>query len=243
VQDGTGNFYGTTALGGANSGGTVFKITPGGQLTTLYSFCSLTDCADGNGPAGGLVHATNGNFYGETSGGGTVDCGVIFKITPEGKLTTLFAFDGTDGCDPSGGLIQASNEDFYGVAAGGGTGDMCLASENCGTVFKMTAAAQLTTLHDFCTTVACSDGAQPVGALVQGTDGNLYGTTYGYSASGPANAGTIFEINPQNTFTTLLTFDGTNGEYPSGGLLQATNGTFYGTTLRGGGTATAQSSV
>lgn len=227
------NFYGTTALGGVNSGGTVFEITPAGKLTTLYSFCTLANCADGEEPVGTLVQAADGSFYGEASAGGTTGlgtagCGTIFRITPAGKLTTLFSFDFTNGCGPSGGLIQASNGNFYGVTASGGSGGICGATENCGTAFKITAAGALTKLHDFCTTT-CADGALPLGSLVQGTDGKLYGTT-----SGAFVPSTIFDITPNGNLTTLFTFDGFNGNQPTGGLLQATSGTFYGTTSMGG---------
>ena len=188
-----GNFYGTTALGGINGGGTVFEITPSGKLTTLYSFCALANCTDGEEPVGTLVQAKDGSLYGEASAGGTaglgaVGCGTIFRITPAGKLTTLFSFDFTNGCGPSGGLIQASNGNFYGVTASGGSGGICQATENCGTAFKITAAGELTTLHNFCAT-DCADGAQPFGPLVQGTDGKLYGTTYGDNNFDPS---TIF---------------------------------------------------
>ena len=126
-------------------------------------------------------------------------------------------------------MIQASNGNFYGVTAGGGSGGICQATENCGTAFKITAAGELTTLHDFCTTVTCADGALPYGPLVQGTDGKLYGTTFGEFLPS-----TIFDITPNGNLTTLFTFGSTNGFEPTGGLLQATNGTFYGTTLTGG---------
>lgn len=233
VQGTTGSVYGTTIYGGANSGGTVFEITPAGKLITLYNFCALGGCADGAIPNAGLVQASDGNFYGEASAGGTTGCGTVFKIIPPGKLTTLFDFDLTDGCIPNGGLIQAADGDFYGVTAGGGSGFNCEATENCGTVFEITSAGKLTTLYDFCTG-ACTDGAEPVGPLAQGTDGNFYGVTYGYPASGPASQGTTFEITPEGTLTTLFTFGRDYGYQPEWGLLQATSGSFYGTNSTGG---------
>jgi uncharacterized repeat protein (TIGR03803 family) len=235
VQARNGNFYGTTALGGAYGQGTVFEITPAGELTTLYNFCSLTNCPDGASPEAPLVQATDGNVYGETYAGGEMGYGSIFKITPAGKLTTLYSFDLTDGAEPIGGLIQAANGNFYGITVGGGNGDyFCQIEVGCGTVFEITSAGELTTIHDFCTSITCTDGAQPFGPLVQATDGNFYGTTYGYPASGPVNEGTAFEITPKARLTTLFTFGDASGFYPTGGLLQATNGTFYGTTLEGG---------
>ena len=237
VQATNGNFYGTTELGNKlNNTGTVFEITPTGKLTTLYSFCSIRpQCADGSRPGGALIQATDGNFYGETTKGGASDFGTIFEITPTGKLTTIHSFNGTDGSYPSGGLIQAVDGDFYGVTPGGGTGYNCGDSGGpCGTVFEITSTGALTTLYDFCTST-CADGAYPYGPLVQATDGNFYGTTYGYVGNGPANTGTLFEISSAGTLTTLFTFgSGSYGFEPEGGLVQATNGIFYGTTVDGG---------
>jgi uncharacterized repeat protein (TIGR03803 family) len=128
-----GNFYGTTAGGGNNSTncnigcGTVFKMTPRGTLTTLYSFCSQSGCPDGSLPMA-LLGANDGNFYGTTEGGGnqscTYGCGTVFKITPSGRLTTLYSFCSergcTDGSRPTAALVQATNGDFYGTTQDGG---------------------------------------------------------------------------------------------------------------------------
>ena len=91
VQATNGALYGTTSAGGASNVGTVFKITPGGRLTTLHSFCSQTNCTDGVAP-NGLVQATAGDLYGTTSRGGVNGYGTVFKITPSGTLTTLYSF-------------------------------------------------------------------------------------------------------------------------------------------------------
>src|ERR1035437_8809971 len=116
VQAANGNFYGTTYYGGTNHRGTVFKITQGGTLTTLYSFCSQTNCTDCEGPLAGLVQAANGDFYGTTQYAGANGGGTAFKITPGGTLTTLYSFcsqtNCTDGADPYAGLVQAANGDF-----------------------------------------------------------------------------------------------------------------------------------
>jgi uncharacterized repeat protein (TIGR02543 family) len=133
VQGTDGNFYGTTPEGGANGGGTVFKITPTGTLTTLYSFCAQSGCTDGEDPVAGLVQATDGNFYGTTYEGGTDGFGTIFKITPTGTLTTLYSFSGPDGAYPEAGLVQATDGNFYGTTEYGG-------ASNSGTVFSLTAA-------------------------------------------------------------------------------------------------------
>jgi uncharacterized repeat protein (TIGR03803 family) len=220
VQATNGNFYGTTFSSGANGDGTIFKITPGGTLTTLFSF----DGPHGASPIAGLVQATNGNFYGVASGGGANGDGTVFEITPGGKLTTLLNFDGADGAGPYGGLVQAANGSFYGTTGGGGTNPD-------GTVFEITPGGTLTHLYSFCSQTSCADGRTPTAGLVLATDGNFYGTTGGGGANGD---GTVFEITPGGTLTTLHSFDGPDGETPYGGLVQGTNGNFYGTTDVGG---------
>ena len=226
VQGGNGNFYGTTSLGGPKNFGTVFEITPAGKLTTLYAFCSVTGCTDGEFPSGALIQATNGNFYGTTVEGGTNSLGTVFGITPAGKLTTLHSFDGTDGALLQAGLIQATNGDFYGTATLGGTGRTC-SGGGCGTVFKITPGGTLTTLHSFDGT----DGEYLYAGLVQATNGNFYGTTY---LGGANDYGTVFEITSGGTLTTMHSFDFTDGAEPLGGLVQARTGNFYGTTSAGG---------
>jgi uncharacterized repeat protein (TIGR03803 family) len=221
-----GNFYGTTASGGSSGKGTAFKITPAGTLTTLHSF----DGTDGSGPAGTMAAAAGGAFYGVTVGGGANSWGTVFKITAGGTLTTLLDFDLTNGGSPEGGLVQGTDGNFYGTTYYGGSSGACI--NGCGTVFKITPAGVLTTLHSF----VSSDGEAPFGQLVQGTDGNFYGTTSegGLSdCSGLDGCGTMFKISSTGTLTTLLSFDSTDGGEPSG-VIQATDGNFYGTTGVGG---------
>jgi uncharacterized repeat protein (TIGR03803 family) len=234
IQGADGNFYGTTVNGGINSSGTAFKITPTGTLTTIYKFCSLTNCADGDLPFGPLVQGTDGNFYGTTQSGGSKNSGVIFKLTPSGVLTTLYNFCSKTRCadgNGSEGLIQASDENFYGTTQFGGAPNFD------GTFFKITPSGTRTTLYNFCSLTRCSDGADPLGTLIQGTDGNFYGVTSvgGNSASG-SGCGTIFQITPSGVLTTLHNFDcsDANGGFPQTGLLQATDGDFYGSTLQSG---------
>jgi uncharacterized repeat protein (TIGR03803 family) len=243
IQGTDGNFYGTTPIGGANKGGTVFKITPRGTLTTLYGFCSTPYglCTDGEYPGAGLVQATNGDLYGTTFEGGANNGGTVFKITPGGTLTTLYNFCAqsgcTDGVQPDAGLVLAANGDFYGTTWAGGANSS--ASVAGGTVFKITPSGTLTTLYSFCSRSACSDGEYPYVGLVQATNGDFYGTT----PSGGANClypcgGTLFKITPGGTLTTLYSFCSqsgcTDGESPVAGLVQATDGDFYGTTAGGG---------
>jgi uncharacterized repeat protein (TIGR03803 family) len=136
VQATDGNFYGTTYTGGANGNhGTVFKITGGGVLTTLYSFCAQANCADGEGVFAGLVQATDKNFYGATAFSGANGGGTIFEITTGGILTTLYSF-GTDGSHPVGALIQDTNGNFYGTTLLGGE-LTCNPPDGCGTVFSL----------------------------------------------------------------------------------------------------------
>ena len=223
-----GNFYGTTEAGGSIYG-TIFKIAPaGGTPTTLHSF----DSTDGANPYGGLVQATNGDFYGTTFQGGTSTncsggCGTVFKITAGGTFNTLHSFDLADGFNPHGVLVQANNGDLYGTTTYGGSSTNCL-SLGCGTVFEISPAGKFTSLYSFCVKTGCPDGSHPEAGMVQGTDGNLYGTTSGGGGSG---VGAVFQITPGGTLMTLSGFSiGGN----LNGLVQGTDGDFYGATYIGG---------
>ena len=224
VQASDGFFYGTTGGGGTAGFGTVFKIEASGTLTTIHSFSG----ADGKEPAADLVQASDGNFYGTTHGGGAGGWGTVFKISPSGDLTTLHSFDQAVGWGSRGKLIQASDGALYGTTPlGGMTSTGC--STGCGTVFRITTSGDLTTLHFF----NHADGASPEGGLIQGSDGNLYGTT---AVGGAAEFGTIFRIDTAGTLTTLDSFrGGTDGANPWAALLQASDGSVYGTTSAGGG--------
>lgn len=230
VQGMNGNFYGTTVDGGESDYGTVFEITPAGRLKTLYNFCANSGCADGAYPFGSLILAPDGSFYGTTEEGGSSNQGTVFKITPRGTLTTLHSFSGLDGSYPNAGLVQGINGNFYGTTLKGG-------EIGYGTVFTITPEGKLTTLYDFCSQPSCTDGQFPSAGLVQGTNGNFYGTTLN-GGFGPKATSTLFEITPTGKLTTLYTFcsqpNCTDGLTPYGTLIQATNGNFYGTTVYGG---------
>ena len=227
--------------------------TPAQTFTTLFTF----DYTDGLAPIAGLVQATNGDFYGTTYNGGANPnptgyggAGTVFKITPSGTLTTLYNFcaqtsvqaNCTDGLNPYAGLVQATNGDFYGTTEFGGNANV-LCFYGCGTVFKITPSGTLTTLYRFCSQDGCTDGLAPFAGLVQATNGDFYGTTgaggantavcsgYGVLVGG---CGTVFKITPSGNLTTLHSFDATDGLAPIAGLVQATNGEFYGTTSEGG---------
>jgi uncharacterized repeat protein (TIGR03803 family) len=237
IQGRDGNLYGTSPNGGANGKGLLFKMTPKGAFTPLYSFCSLTGCTDGINPSA-LALGADGNFYGGTAAGGTIGYyGTIFKFTGSGAPITVHDFDGADGRSPYDRMVQVGDGNFYGTTPYGGNLGECDGGFGCGTVFQMTPSGTLTTLHDFCSLIDCADGAVLYESLAQGTDGDFYGSTW---AGGPANAGTIFKITPTGTLTTLYTFcvvdfpfcgDGIN---PLGPVL-GNDGNFYGTTAFGGG--------
>ena len=229
VQGLDGKLYGTTEYGGIGTKctagcGTVFKITTTGTLTTLHSF----DSTDGATILSGLVLATDGNYYGTTELGGTNGDGTVFKITPSGTSTTLHSFAGPDGIRPSAGLVQGSDGNLYGATTGGGNTTTCsIGANGCGTIFKITRTGSFTTLHVF----VGADGAVPSGTLIQG-NGTFYGTT---SGGGAHNDGTVFKMSPSGAVTTLHSFNNGDGRDPlAGGLVLATNGAFYGTTMIGG---------
>jgi uncharacterized repeat protein (TIGR03803 family) len=163
LQASDGNFYGTTTKFGVNGKSTIFKITPQGKLTPLYSFCAQAHCADGLGPLG-LVEA-KGNFYGTTLMGGANASGTIFKMTSAGKLTTLYSFcspvNCSDGSWPSSGLLKATNGRFYGTTRLGGAN---CAPNGCGTIYEISPGA-LTTVYSFCAQTNCSDGYGSEGGL------------------------------------------------------------------------------
>ncbi len=286
VQGGDGNFYGTTSGGGGTNIGTVFMMTPNGTVTTLYSF---TGGLDGSLPIAGLTLASDNNFYGTTSQG-IIDAlgGTVFRITPTGTLTTLYAFPGgalgqlpygnvvqgtdgklygttfigggagkgfgagtvfrmetspstpaflhgfsggADGGDLYSGLVQASDGNFYGVTTGGGVVNSSF-PDGTGTVFQITPAGTLTTLHTF---TGGADGYNPRGGLVLGDDGAFYGTTeFGDFSAIPATGGTVFRITSTGILTTLHSFTLAEGSIPVCAMVKGTDGNFYGATETGG---------
>jgi uncharacterized repeat protein (TIGR03803 family) len=210
-----GKYYGTTNSGGTNNLGTVFSITPSGTFKSLHSF-SGTDGANPLG--GGLTLGSDGALYGVTFFGGNGTRGTIFRITSSGKLTTLYNFDGTNGSNPYGTLLLAADGNMYGTTNG---------DDTFGTVFQLTPAGVVTVLHRF------NIGDSPQAGLVQASDGKLYGTTFFGGAHGE---GMIFSITTDGTFTTIYdfpSFDHADGANPFG-LMQHTDGKFYGTTSEGG---------
>jgi uncharacterized repeat protein (TIGR03803 family) len=218
IQTADGNFYGTTEYGGASSAfcpsgcGTVFKLTPKGVLTTIYSFCPQNYCPDGEYPAGSLVQGPDGNFYGTTIGGGLYKEGTIFRVSSQGVFKLLYTFPGNINAIFQN-LILGTNGSFYGAA--------------------YSYAYQITRSGTFTELGGLGGGLLPH-SLIQGSDGNLYGTTV---EGGNSNLGLIFEASTDGTSSeSLYSFSGypSDGAYPFAGLVQATDGTFYGTTYAGG---------
>jgi uncharacterized repeat protein (TIGR03803 family) len=238
ILDSNGYLYGTTLFGGANNRGTIYRLTPAGVLTTIYSFCSQASCADGWAPSGVLLQAGSGDLSGTTSTGGKYNAGTIFDITPAGGLTSLHSFCATSACpgggEPLAGLIQAGSGVFYGTTSVGGANESACGAEGCGVIFKLTGDT-VTRLYSFCAQSGCTDGATPEAPLVHAPNGEFYGTT---KAGGASNEGTVFEMTPSGALTTIYSFCSqtgcSDGQTPLGGLILASDGNFYGTTESGG---------
>jgi len=249
VQGDDGNFYGTTPSGeppdannlsGTFTYGTVFKMTPAGTFTSIYFFDALAAeysgaPLDGQWPVGNLINGTDGNLYGTAPNGGAYAAGTVFQIMTNGALTVIYSFGGNagfepavgwtnyDGNEPLAGVVQGTDGNFYGTTASDGAYGQ-------GTVFQLTPGGVLMTLHSFTNLNDLGqnvDGAKPEGELVEGDDGNFYGT----ATSGGADAcGTIFRITPAGAYDILVSFNGTNGFRPVAGLCKGNDGNFYGTT-------------
>lgn len=239
LAQGTDGFlYGTTSArgtlpGGGPGAGTVFKIaTDGSSFANLHTFGG----PDGAGPVAALIQGTDGAFYGTTAVGGTAG-GTVFRITSTGTLTSLHSFTGPDGRTPVAPLIQATDGAFYGTTAEGGTAPFNTATQ--GTIFKITSSGSFTSLHTFTFPSNLNDGANPRAPLLQAADGNFYGTTEtgGSGHSGFGGDGTVFRMDPAGNVTMLHHFQRTDGRNPLGGLVQAPNGQFYGTTSQGDNTS------
>ena len=254
IQGQDGALYGVTAFGGRFGKGTIYKVSLAGAYSVLYSFGEST--TDGFTPVGGLAQSSDGSIYGATSSGGLNscfqvpqfpgegNCGTIFKLSPEGNFSTVYTFGATasDGVQPNGSLLLASDGNLYGTTVNGGTNHCGGGGEtnNCGTVFRLSLTGALTILHSFGPTV--DDGIAPQGALIEASNGFLYGTTAsgGGGTCGHSYAcGTVFRSSTAGALTTLYAF-ATNGRvdgyYPTPFLVQASDGFLYGTTGSGGST-------
>ncbi|MGO8671962.1 MAG: choice-of-anchor tandem repeat GloVer-containing protein, partial [Capsulimonadaceae bacterium] len=232
-----GNFYGTTTYGGSTTGtdptgygyGTVFRMTPDGVVTILHSFGDGSVANDAAKPKAGLVQATDGNFYGTSLAGGSAGVGTVFRVTPSGGVTILHSFgDGSvenDGTQPIATLIQGTDGKLYGTTEAGGAAGY-------GTAFSMSISGGETVLHSFADGSVPSDGSEPWAPLLQASDGDFYGTTV---AGGLAfDQGTVYRMDSFGNVTILHSFgDGTvefDGMNPEAGLVQGSDGNFYGAT-------------
>ncbi len=220
-----GNFYGAAENTYTVGDGNIFEITTNGTLDVVYSFAGGLD---GNAPVGALTRGADGNFYGMTTGGGAHGYGGVFKMTSDGALTNIYSFTGgADGYNPDGALVQGDDGSFYGVTRRNTFHGFAFY----GTIFKVSTNGALTTLYTLNPYVS-GDGTYPFAGLIQGADGNFYGSTYLGGASGD---GTVFRITSGGTFATLLSFDGSDdGAEPTAALVQDAAGNFYGTTTAGG---------
>lgn len=210
-----GNFYGYTSSGSINNGGAIFKITPAGVYSIVRSLSINTD---GGRPQGNLIQATDGNFYGINNAGGVNGYGTIFRLTPAGAYTVLKVLSKADGGNSYGSLIQAKDGNLYGMSYWGGTA-------NYGTIFRITLTGVYTVLRSL---ASATDGGYPYGTLLEAKDGLLYGMT---SSGGVNYNGTIFKISTAGAFTVVRSLNtSTDGGSPTGNLVQATDGNFYGIT-------------
>jgi uncharacterized repeat protein (TIGR03803 family) len=229
VQGIDGLLYGMTGGGGTDGCGTVFKITPQGTFNTVWNF---QNGGNGCGPDGGLMLASGGDVYGSTTNAGDGGRGTLWKLSPEGTLATVYEFGFADGANPNSSLAEAPNGILYGTTVNGGNGISCC--DGGGVVFKMTSSGAFSVLHFFDFT----DGWDPQDAtLVLGTDGSFYGETAGggtNSCPSGLGCGVLYKIGPLGAFTVLHNFKGSDGYVPYGGLIQASDENFYGTTYFGG---------
>ncbi len=229
--DKEGNIYGTTQSGGSGFG-TVYKITPDGRESILYAFTNKN--GDGAFPYSGLIFNIDNNLYGTTQLGG-LGYGTIYKITPDGKESILYAFTNQngDGAYLYSKLLNDIDGNLYGVTAGGGI-------NNNGTVFKITLTGVIKNLYAF--TGLNGDGANPEGSLINRPDGSLYGTTkFGgnktcnWNGQNFLGCGTIFKITSDGKKINVYTFTSiADGANPFSGLIMGFDGFLYGTTQTGG---------
>jgi uncharacterized repeat protein (TIGR03803 family) len=229
VQATDGNFYGAATNGIYGGGGNMFRMTPTGEITSFYKFCSQPDCADGGDVESAPILGSDGNLYGVTEGGGNGSCGhggVVYKMTLDAQITVLHNFSATciDGSNPNG-IILASDGNFYGTTVYGGD-----AANQPGTIFKISPAGTYTLLHSFCSEPQCNDGEKPFFPPVEGDDGNFYGAA---STGGTLGGGVIYRVTSSGKYSVIYNFCGNavgpcpNGAYPSA-IAKDAEGNFVG---------------
>ncbi len=222
--DASGSLYGTTQHGGGRAdAGVIYKLTPAGKETVVYTFAGAP--SDGESPQTGVVLDRAGNIYGTTFRGGADNYGTVYKLTPNGQETILHSFTGgADGALPTGVALDSAGN-LYGTTEQGGSGSRTDAQE--GVVFEIDAAGTFSMLYSFS---GLSDGGQPLGGVVLDPAGNLYGTTL----YGGAGGGVVFKIDAAGAYSVLHTFQGSDGEYPWAGVTLDRAGNLYGTCETGG---------
>ena len=231
LLDSTGDLYGYYEDGSNNlTIGSVFKFTHAGVFSHIYTFCSLSNCADGSVPWGPLI-LKGGNLYGATEYGGVqapndLGLGVVFELTPGGEETVLHAFTGppNDGDFPLAKVTQDSAGNLYGTTEYGGAQDL-------GTIYKIDTSGVESILYNFCSLPNCADGELPIAPVVVDAEGNLFGTTW---HGGPSNdGGTVYRLSPAGVLTVL--HDAVSGKAGVGNkLVMSVSGSLYGVTYYGG---------
>lgn len=238
VQGTDGNFYGTGTNGIYGGGGNLFRMTPTGEITSIYKFCSLPNCADGGMVESALVVGGDGNLYGVATGGGgsgsTGDAGgTVFQVTLDGKLTVVYTFcslsNCTDGATPNG-ITLGSDGNFYGTTVYGGVGD-----GGPGVIFKVTPEGTYTRLYAFCAETNCADGDKPFLPPIQGNDGNFYGVA---SSGGTLGGGVFYKVTASGEYSVIYNFCNfqhsacLDGGYPYA-IAKDADGNFVGTAIGG----------
>ena len=223
VQGADGRLYGVNSTGGRSDNGTIFSLgTGGGNFETLNTF---TQSNQGTTPEGGIVQARDGNFYGTTTTGGNNGFGTLYQCIPStGKLNIFTQFSNDNpGGTPLGTPVEGIDGYLYGTAEYGG-------GDNYGTVYRTdSATATTSTLIEITGGLA---GQYPQSDLIQATDGNFYGTT---ELGGTSNLGTFFQVTPAGVYTVIYSFTGgADGAHPLRGVIQGTDGSFYGVCNTGG---------
>jgi uncharacterized repeat protein (TIGR03803 family) len=247
VFDQAGNLYGTTPAGGASDAGVVFELMPKAdgswRESVLYTFCSVTNCTDGDSPRAGLVLDQAGHLYGTTVYGGSASNGTAFRLTPNSdgtwKESVLYSFCALnrcpDGANPFAGLTFGAAGTLYGTTFSGGGGG--------GVVFKLTpnkdGSWRESVLHHFCSRTNCDDGFYPASGVIFDQSGNLYSTT---ARGGASDAGVVFELMPKadgswresvlHHFCSRTNCD--DGAEPYASVIFDQSGNLYGTTVFGG---------
>jgi uncharacterized repeat protein (TIGR03803 family) len=245
IIDTSGNLYGVTEAGGKTGNGVVFRLSPDGTLNVLHNFCRKDNCPDGDfpitestaltypGAAAGVPYDGVSTLYGEVTGGGSHNCGVIFSLAPKAKKWSekvLYNFCSVSGeldGDGPNSIVADAAGNLYGVAIDGGSG-------RSGVVFKLQGST-MTTLYSFCIQANCADGKSPFGAPTLDAQGNLYGTT---SGGGTNASGVLYKITPEGSYSKLYDFCSqascADGSGPAGTLYLDADGNLFGTTGGGG---------